>query len=137
MIFIFVFNSFQEKKIIIFFSLKIKGIEMGEKRPRIEIDNSKDAFWTDFITITHIPNQIAIDFRQTTPRFNPGPGEENQQTLVIKHNVILMSPVLAKSFLEILKKNLEEYEKRFGKIKVPKPKKGKKVQTTTTPGYVG
>ena len=110
---------------------------MRDRRPRIEIDNSRDAFWTDFITVTHLPNQIAIDFRQTTPRFNPGPEEETQQTLVVKHNVVLMSPVLAKNFLEILKTNLEKYEKKFGKIEVPKPKKGRKTEVVVTPGYVG
>ena len=110
---------------------------MSHRGSKIEVDNSRDAFWTDFITITHIPNQIAIDFRQTTPRFNPSTGQNGQQTFVVKHNVVIMSPVLAKSFLEILKANLEKYEKAFGKIKVPKHKKSKKAETVISPSYVG
>ena len=108
---------------------------MMRKNPKIEIDNSDDVFWTDFITVSHVPNQIAIDFRQTTPRFNPVSGQE--QTLVVKHRVILMSPELAKSFLNTLKANIERYEKKFGKIKTEQMKKSKKATRKDDLSYVG
>ena len=77
--------------------------------------------FTDNATISHNPKNFIFDFTQITPRFDRV-GAEMQQSLVVKHKTIVMDPVMAKSILEILKDNLEKYEKNFGEIKIKKRK---------------
>lgn len=117
---------------------------MTEKRQiNVQIDNGCDVFHGDFITIAHKQGEVLFDFRQATPRFNPGPGGQNAQNIVIKHNVVSMNPILAKNFLQILKRNIENYEKKFGKINVPKEKKAQskkepeEMSMDMTPSYFG
>ncbi len=45
--------------------------------------------------------------------------------MFLSHNTIMMDPGVAKDLLRILKDNVENYEKKFGQIKVKKIKKVK------------
>jgi len=105
----------------------------------VEIDNKSEAFFADFIAVNHVRNQFALDFRQTTPRVNPSPDKRNVQSLFIRHNAVVISPVLVKEFMNILKKNIEEYERKFGKIQIPKPKENTREDSeqSADTSYVG
>lgn len=95
---------------------------MEEKRRiNVNVDHSEPAFFTDNVTVSHSQQKFVMDFTQTSPRFDRI-GESNQQTIVVKHKTLVMDPALAKVFMNVLKENLDKYEKKFGKISVPKKK---------------
>ena len=96
-----------------------------KKRINVNIDHSEPAFFTDSVTISHSPNKFILDFVQVTPRFDRM-GPEIQQSLVIKHKTIVMDPIMAKNILEILKENMEKYEKNFAEVKIQKRKTNNK-----------
>jgi len=72
-----------------------------------------------------------VDFAQITPRFDVI-FNQRQQSFTIKHKTIILDPIVAKSFLNALDENIKRYEKRFGKIKLPKMKKLRKPSITET-----
>ena len=112
---------------------------MAEKRRvNVNIDHSNLGFFTDNVAISHNPLKFIFDFTQVTPRFDRI-GPEMQQSFAVKHNTIIMDPIMAKNILEILKDNLEKYEKKFGKIKMTKMKNKNKVEYTTEEAtrYIG
>ncbi|MEM5804738.1 MAG: DUF3467 domain-containing protein [Candidatus Aenigmatarchaeota archaeon] len=112
---------------------------MEKKRVNVSIDNGRDVFFTDNVTIIHSPAKFVIDFTQTTPRFD-NIGGEQQQSVIVKHNTVMMDPVLAKMFMEVLDENVKKYEKQHGKIKIEKGKTDKKsVPLAFEPGnrYIG
>jgi hypothetical protein len=90
--------------------------KQDNRKVKFEIDNGQ-AFLADEIGIIHNPLRIILDFRSVTPRIDVRNNEF--QPLVLKHNVILMDPYMAKSFSDMLKQNLANYEKQFGKITKP------------------
>ncbi|NCO96618.1 MAG: hypothetical protein COY38_03675 [Candidatus Aenigmarchaeota archaeon CG_4_10_14_0_8_um_filter_37_24] len=92
-----------------------------KRRVNVNIDHSELGFFTDNVTISHNPNKFIFDFVQVTPRFDRI-GDDMQQSLAVKHNTIIMDPIMARNILEILKDNLEKYEKNFGEIKIQKRK---------------
>jgi len=93
---------------------------MTEKRRiNVNIDHSEPGFFTDSVTISHNPSKFILDFVQVTPRFDRM-GSEMQQSLAVKHKTIVMDPIMAKNIIEILKENLNKYEKNFGEIKIQK-----------------
>ncbi|MBL7169547.1 MAG: DUF3467 domain-containing protein [Candidatus Aenigmarchaeota archaeon] len=95
---------------------------MAEKRRiNVNLDHSEPGFYADTVTISHSPSKFILDFVQVTPRFDRV-GPEMQQSLAVKHKTIIMDPLMAKNILEILKNNMEKYEKNFGKIKIEKKK---------------
>lgn len=70
-----------------------------------------------------------VDFQQILPRTLRL--KENKPSVVEIHKTLLLHPVLAKGLNEILTKNIQEFEKKFGKIKMPKkPKKSKNKKKT-------
>jgi hypothetical protein len=92
---------------------------MEKKKVNMHVDHGGHSFFTDNVTISHGPNKFVMDFSQTTPRFdNVGGGM--QRTLFVRHNAIMMDPVMAKIFLQTLQGNVKNYEKKFGKIGLPK-----------------
>ncbi len=93
-----------------------------KKRVSVNVDHSEPVFFTDNVTVWHNPQKFLLDFSHATPRFDRI-GDENQQTIAVKHKTLIMDPVLAKVFLGVMKENVEKYEKNFGKITVPKPSK--------------
>ena len=93
---------------------------MENKKPlEVRIDHGKEAFYTNSISIIHSPAKFIINFKQATPRID-AIGDQKKQTILVRHNSIIMDPDLAKVFLQILKENLGNYEKKFGKIESPK-----------------
>jgi hypothetical protein len=96
-----------------------------KERVNLKIDHSKDAFFTDNVSVLHNPSKFIIDFSQTVPRLDNINGKM-QQTFTIKHDTVILDPQFAKSFADILSKNVKSYEKKFGKISLPKKKSVKK-----------
>lgn len=94
-------------------------------------------------TVAHQPDKFILDFKGVYPQYTP----DNKETIVINHRVILLDPYFAKSFLNVLKENVEKYEKKFGKIeKSMQLKKAEKeiermqkrdATGTETPSYMG
>lgn len=102
-----------------------------KKRINVSMDHTEPAFFTDNVTVWHNPSKFVIDFIQASPRFDQF-GDKNQQTIAVKHKTIMMDPALAKIFLNVLKENVGNYEKKVGKITVPKRKKQKKGMASTS-----
>ena len=98
---------------------------MDKKKINVNIDFGEHVFFTDNVTVVHNPSKFVLDFTQSVPRFD-SIGSQQQQSVAIKHRTILMDPVLAKMFLDVLKDNVKKYEKQHGKINVAKKKKSKK-----------
>jgi hypothetical protein len=97
---------------------------MDKKRLNVNVDHGEHSFFTDNVTISHGPNKFVVDFSQTTPRFDNISGQM-QQTMFIRHNAVMMDPGMAKIFLQTLMNNIKAYEKKFGKINIPKTKKAR------------
>ncbi|MBW2975837.1 DUF3467 domain-containing protein [Candidatus Woesearchaeota archaeon] len=105
------------------------------------IDNSP--LMSNQQTVAHQPDKFIIDFKGVYPQYTP----DNKQAIVVNHRVILLDPYVAKDFLDILKSNIERYEKKYGKIAKPanikKAEKAiKKLQKqaatgTEAPSYMG
>lgn len=103
---------------------------MEKRKVNVNIDHGEPVFFTDNVTIVHNPSKFVIDFTQSAPRFD-NIGNQQQQSIVIKHRTIIMDPVLAKMFLDIIKDNVKKYEKQYGKIKVAKGKRPRKLAKDT------
>ena len=85
----------------------------------IQIDHKENGFYSDSISVIYNPSKFILDFKQTTPRIDQIHGKA-QQTLSVKHKVIILDVKFAKIFFESLKKSIEGYEKKYGEIKLPK-----------------
>lgn len=110
-----------------------------ERNVNVQIDHRENAFYSDSISIIYNPSKFILDFKQNTPRIDQIQGK-SQETIAVKHNVIIMDVRFAKIFLNTLQKSIEGYEKKHGKIEIPKPtkKKGKtEVVTGKEEGYIG
>ena len=98
-----------------------------KRRVNVNVDHSEPVFFTDNVTVWHSPQKFVLDFTNAAPRFDKV-GDENQQTIAVKHKTLIMDPLLAKIFLGVLRDNLENYEKNIGRITMPKPSKSKQVK---------
>ncbi len=109
-----------------------------KKRVDVKIDHGDQAFFTDNVTVLHSPSKFIIDFSQTVPRIDNIDGKM-RQTFTIKHNTVILDPPFAKSLLDILKKNVKTFEKKFGDIKLSKKKaiKKKNIEAESTTRYIG
>jgi hypothetical protein len=96
---------------------------------------SEEGFYTNSISIIYNPSKFVLDFKQITPRIEKIQGKE-QQIFTTNHKIILIDPQFAKVFLETLKTSIENYEKKFGKIGMPKKKKKPEVVVSTN-SYIG
>lgn len=116
---------------------------MEEKQINVSI-NEGDNMFAHETTVTFNPTQFIFDFKSITPRIDM----RNKQghSIVVKHNVIIMDPFQAKGMIALMKKVLDDYEKKFGKIEKPKAvaKAEKKNKTTkkkktvsSAPSYLG
>lgn len=115
----------------------------GEKKVKFDIDNGQ-AFFADEVGIIHNPLKIMFDFRSITPRIDIR--NQEFQPLVLKHNLVMMDTYTAKNFSDILRQNIANYEKQFGKIKKPDALKkieqknkrdNKKTKQEKAPAYLG
>ena len=84
---------------------------------RLDVGDAGPEFFSDEVAISHGPTKFILDFKSITPRMDV-PGQPPRQML--KHNVVKMDPYLAKEFHDVLKQNIDKYEKKFGKIEKPK-----------------
>lgn len=84
---------------------------------RVDIADSGPEFSADEVAISHSPLRFVVDFKSITPRMDM---HGQQPRHVVKHNIVRMDPYLAKDFFDVLKKNLEKYEKQYGKVSKPK-----------------
>lgn len=110
-----------------------------ERNVNVQIDHREEAFYSDSISIIYNPSKFILDFKQNTPRIDQVHGK-SQETIAVKHKVILLDVKFAKIFLNTLKKSIEGYEKKHGVIEVPKtPKKSSRsgVVTSKEEGYIG
>ncbi len=86
------------------------------KEVKIEIQNG-DSFHADEIGMIYNPIRFILDFKSVTPRIDMR--NKEFQPIVLKHNVVVIDPFMAKSLHEMLGANIKNFEKRFGKIKKP------------------
>ncbi len=110
-----------------------------ERNVNVQIDHREEAFYSDSISIIYNPSKFILDFKQNTPRIDQIHGK-SQETIAVKHKVIILDVKFAKIFLNTLKKSIEGYERKHGEIKIPKaPKKVEKgeVVTSKEEGYIG
>ena len=70
--------------------------------------------YCNIATMKHTPREFLMDFIW---------GVENQHSLVAR---VITSAAHAKEISEALAKNIAQYEKRYGEIKVGKPKKSRR-----------
>lgn len=116
-----------------------------EKKINVDIDNGT-VFFADEVAIIHNPTKFIVDFKSITPRVDLR--SKDFQPVVLKHNVVMMDPFTMKSFLEALSNNVQNYEKKFGKITEPKElkkmrslagrgKKKQKADSMDVPSYFG
>jgi len=108
-----------------------------KKKINLDIDQKREVFYANNIAIFNNPTEFIIDFAQVTPRIDI---VEDKQviTYVVKHNAVILEPKQAKIFLDLLKENVEKYEKKFGKIKLPKEKKAeRKILSKKFSDYIG
>lgn len=114
--------------------------ESQERRSiNLNIDHSSPGFYSDSISIIFNPSKFILDFKQSTPRMDSIQGKE-QETIAVKHNTVLVDAKFAKSFMETLKRAVTNYEKKFGKIDLPKKKKKKeesKEVVASASSYIG
>lgn len=81
----------------------------NRKRITIELPKDLEARYANIAFITHTPAEMILDFAQVLPRTPKG-------QIVSR---IIMSPMHAKSFLQALQKNVANYERQYGEIKIP------------------
>jgi hypothetical protein len=80
--------------------------------------NEGEAFFSNEMSVNYNPLHFIMDFKLLTPRMDPR--SPNAPSLHLKHNVVLVDPYHMKKIMELLQQALNDYEKEFGKIKVPK-----------------
>lgn len=90
---------------------------MEDKKINFSI-NEGESFFAHEISVSFNPTQFIFDFKCITPRVDPRSNEG--QVLNIKHNVVMMDTHHAKKFMNFLKARIDDYEKEFGKVEVPK-----------------
>ena len=113
-------------------------MERKKKRINVKSNHSGEGFYTDNVTVFHNPTKFVIDFSQTVPRIDNINGKV-QQTFTVNHKTVIMDPNFAKILLKTLEKNIKNYEKNFGSIKIKKkaPMKSSVVEPETTTRYIG
>ncbi len=86
-----------------------------EQEVRVDVVNG-DEFFADEVSVSHSPIRFVIDFKSMTPRMDL---PDHPPRMVIKHNLVLLDPYFAKDVLNVLKDNIEKYEKKFGEVRKP------------------
>lgn len=121
---------------------------MSEKKLNLNIVDG-DEFFAQEASVSYNPTLFNLDFRRITSRIDMRSNDSN--VLVLRHNVVILEPYVAKKLVEIMQKSIERYEQEFGAIVIPEQIKQleKKVQSElekktasnvvefTTPTYFG
>lgn len=74
------------------------------------------AFFTDSFSVLFKPEQFVLDFKQSVPKISAS--REHEHENVVWHKPVMMNPGLAKRLSQLLQKNLEKYEEKFGEIEI-------------------
>ncbi|HLC85862.1 MAG TPA: DUF3467 domain-containing protein [Candidatus Nanoarchaeia archaeon] len=86
-----------------------------EKQINIRVKDGEQ-FYANETGINFTPTEIILDFKC----INNVQDIANHRALVLKHNLVILTPYLTKSFMQVLNRAVEDYEKKFGEIKKPK-----------------
>jgi hypothetical protein len=90
-----------------------------EEKKKISLGiNDGQEFFAHELTVNFNPTQFILDFKCITPRSDPRTKENPYVN--IKHNVVLVDVFHTKKINELLGKMVNEYEKKYGKIEMPK-----------------
>lgn len=80
-----------------------------QKKINVKIDeNVGEGIYANFFMITNSPSEFVIDFGRILP------GLPNAKI----YSRVLTTPQHAKQFLSILQRNIENFEKKYGEIKL-------------------
>ena len=114
---------------------------MEKKNVNVTV-NQGDAFFVDSITIADNEERFVLDFKQTSPRFDPlSLDQPDQQTsIVIRHNAVILNASLAKVLYDLLGERIKQHEKMFGTIKKYQKKQKEKdfvEKSSVKPAYFG
>ena len=109
-------------------------MEKEQKQVNVRVKDG-DPFLAHETTINYNPTEFVFDFKCITPL-----QELNQPSMLIKHEIVLLSPWHAKALLAAIDRVIKDYEKKFGEIKKPAElekaekmmKKQQKESTNTT-----
>lgn len=104
-------------------------MEEEKKKVNVNIDQGKESFYANNLAIFNNANEFVLDFAQMTPRMDILEGKQIL-SYVVKHNSIVLEPKQAKIILNLLKENVEKFEKRFGKIEIGRIEKESKKQSS-------
>lgn len=88
-------------------------MDKGSKQINVRVKDG-EPFFAHETTVNFNPTEFILDFKCITPI-----QELNQQSLFIKHDIIIMSPWHVKSLLAAMERVTKDYEKKFGEIKKP------------------
>lgn len=109
-----------------------------KERVRVTPKDDEEIFLSNNIDIRLYPDMFKIDFKQINQQIDRV-GEQKHESLIINKRCIALTPLLMKSFVGLINKVVQSYEKVHGEIKIPKgvasKKKGKKV--VSSGGYIG
>lgn len=83
-----------------------------------------EQFYSNEAGINFNPNEFSLDFKCVTHLHDFA----DHRSIFLTHNIVVMSPLHAKSFLAMLNRAINDYESRFGKIeKTEAIKKAEKI----------
>jgi len=74
-----------------------------------------DQFYANETSINFGPVEFSIDFKCISHLQDIA----NHNAMMLRHNIVILTPFHAKSFLEVLQRSVKEYEDKFGTIKKP------------------
>ncbi len=79
--------------------------------------DDEQVFPADSLGVIFKPDEFVLDFAKTFPRLSRRDGSQEVESI---HNTILTDPRRAKRFLQVLQKNIEKYEEKYGEIELEK-----------------
>ncbi len=74
-----------------------------------------EQFYSNETTINFGPVEFVLDFRCSTHTQDAA----NLRAILVRHNIVILTPYHAKNFSEILGKAVKDYETKFGEVKKP------------------
>ncbi len=99
------------------------------------ISDGDELFLTNQADVRFFPDYFKIDFKQVNQITNRI-GELKSENLTINHRFIVLTPLMMKQLVILFNKVLNDYEKQFGEISLPKtPKNVKKTKKSNV--YIG
>lgn len=93
--------------------------------------NEGESFFAHELAINYNPTQLIFDFKNVTPRNDPR--SKDAPLVVLKHNVVMVTPYHAVLIHKLLGDMIARYEKDFGKIDKPKAVKAFEKKNKTKP----